>query len=334
MLEVTVWQENTCYHQQYHYHIKTSLNTENVISAAWPLTSGPILVPLRVVSVQSGLSSDHTRAASLPLSVTVPPPLAFSLCPVCYHPISLFWWTMRVVMAVPPFLPSSRVIGLLVRGAGLVVVPVTLPVTTLAPVPPPLFSLGAISVVISAPAVMDVVPSAPAVAPVSAVPVSVSVAVMLPGVRVEAVSRPVPCRLLPSSLRRPAGFVSVPGFHHERPVQVSLHVGMQVEGGGHAEAFLWVELIEQGLTARPHVVSPQLVGPLLPHWHGFWCPLLLLTAHRNQTHRKCQAQRHRHIFCSSRLYDFFFPCEFWVNITKAPSIATQSSTHQALSKVR
>lgn len=174
------------------------------------------------------------------------------------------------MVTMPSFFSSSSyVIGLLLRGAGLVMVPVSLPsIAAVAPVPCPLFCLGTVCIVISAPAVMGVVPPSPAIASIPALPVLVAVTVMLPGVRVEVVPQPVvlgiPC-LFPSSFGRPAGFVTVPGLHHKRPVQVSLHVGMQVEGGGQPEALLGVELVEQSLTARPHVVSPQLVGPLLPH---------------------------------------------------------------------
>lgn len=234
---------------------------------------GSILVPLTVVSIQCRLSSDHTRAAPLPLSITIssssPLPPALSLRTIPYHPIPLFWWTMGVMVVVPSFFSSSEVIDLLLRGACLVMVPVSLPsIAAVATLPSPLSYLGTVCVMISAPAVMGVGPPSPAFASLPALPVPVAVPVMLPGVRVEVVTRRVmpeiPC-LIPSSFRRPAGFFAVLGLHHERPVQVSLHVRVQVEGGGHLEALLRVELVEQSLAARPHVVSPQLVGPLLPH---------------------------------------------------------------------
>lgn len=163
------------------------------------MISGSILVYLAVVSIQCRLSSDHMRAASLPLSITVPSssssplPPVLGLCTIRYHPISLFWWTMGVMVAMPPFVSSSsHVIGLLLRGAGLVVVPVSLPsLAAVAPLPSPVFRLGTISVVISAPAVMGVVPPSPAVASIPALPVLVAVPVMLPGVRVEVVSQSI-----------------------------------------------------------------------------------------------------------------------------------------------
>lgn len=234
------------------------------MSSALPMTFGSVLVLLAVISIHYRLSSDHTGATSLPLSITIPSssplPLAISLCTVCYHPISLFWRTMGVVVAMHPFFSSSsHIIDLLFRGTAMAVVPVTLlSIVAMAPLPSPIFCLGAVCVVISAPAMMGVVPPSPAIASIPALPVPVTVPVMLPGV-------PVLPGLLPSSFRRPAGFVAVPGLHHEWPVQVSLHVRMQVEGGGHSPALLGVELVEQSLTARPHVVSPQLVGPLLPN---------------------------------------------------------------------
>lgn len=220
-----------------------------------PVNFGSILVAFTVLSVQCGLSSDHTRGASLPFSITISSsssPPALSLCTVRQHPIPLFWWTMGMVVAMSPFFhpSSSYIIGLLLRGAGRVVVPVSL-----APLPSPLFRLCAVIVVISVAAVMGVVPPSTAVASLLALPVPVSVAVVLPGVRVEVVSRPVlPGRVpgfLLSSFGSPAGFVAVSVFHHERPVQVSLHVGVQVEGGGHPKALLGVELVKQGLAARP-----------------------------------------------------------------------------------
>jgi len=149
-----------------------------------------------------------------------------------------------------------------------VVVPVSLPTITalaLAPLLSPLLCLGTICIVFSAPAVMCVMPSSPAV---TSIFVPVTVAVMPPGVRVEAVPYPVlpgiRCLLL-TPFRVPARFVAILALHHKGPVHVSLHVGMQVEGGGHSEAFFGIKLTEQGLTAGPYVVSPQLAGPLLPH---------------------------------------------------------------------
>ena len=239
--------------------------------AVLPVTFGSVLASLAVVSIERRRSSDHTGAASLPLSITVPSsrfPLALSLCTICYHSISVFCWTMGVMVAMPPFFSSPlHMIGLLIRGASLVVVPVSQSsVTAVAPLPSPLFGVG---VLLSAPAVMGVVPPSPAIASIPALPVFVTVPVMLLGVGVLVVSQPIlPGILLPFSFRRPAGFVAVPGLHHERTVQVSHHVRMQVESRRHLAALFRVKFVEQGLTACPHVMSPQLVGPLLPHGHG------------------------------------------------------------------
>lgn len=234
--------------------------------AVLPVTFGSILASLAVISIERRLSSDHTGAASLPLSITVPSspfPLALSLCTICYHSISFFWWTMGVMVAMPPFFSSPlHMIGLLIRGASLVVVPVSQSsVTAVAPLPSPLFCL---SVCLSAPTVMGVVPPSPAIASIPALPVLVMVPVMFLGVGVVVVSHPI----LPFSFRRPAGFVAVPGLHHKWTVQVSHHVRMQVESRGHLAALFRVKFVEQGLTACPYVMSPQLVGPLLPHGHG------------------------------------------------------------------
>lgn len=158
-----------------------------------------------------------------------------------------------------------------------VAVPVTLPsIAAVASLPSPFLELRTVAVVISASAVMGVVPPAPAIASLPALSIPVTVSVMLPGV-------PFVIGLQMPTFRRPHGLVSPPGLDHQRPIQMSLHVGMQVEGGGHPAALLWVKLIEQSLAASPHVVSPQLVGPLLPHGHGLCGPLLLLTAHTDQT---------------------------------------------------
>lgn len=189
---------------------------------------------------------------------------------------------MGVVVAMDPFFSSSPIAGLLLRGAVVMVVavPVALPsVAALASLPPPLLGLRPIAVVISAPAVMRVVPPAPALASLPALSVPVAVSVMLPGV-------PFVIGLQMAALRSPHGLVNPPGLYHERPIQMSLHVGMQVEGGGHAAALLRVKLVEQGLAAGPHVVSPQLVGPLLPDGHGLGAPLLLFTAHMDHTERR------------------------------------------------
>lgn len=65
-------------------------------------------------------------------------------------------------------------------------------------------------------------------------------------------------------------------FNNQRPVKVGLHVGPDVEGWGHSETLLRLQLTVEGLAARP-VLPPQLVGPLLPHWHRLHWLLLLLT---------------------------------------------------------
>lgn len=242
---------------------------------------GSALVLLAVVSIYCRLTSYHTGTAPLPLSITIPSsssplPLAISLCAIRYHSVSLFWWTMGVVVAMYPLFSSSlHITGLLFRGAWVVVVSLS-SITAVASLPSPLCHLATICVLISVPAVMGVVPPSPAVVPALSVPVPVPV--MLPGV-------PVP-GLLPPPFRGSAGFVAVCGLNHKRPVQVCLHVRMQVEGGCHSAALFWVEFIEQSFTACPHVVSPQLVGPLLPNGHGLCRPLLLLTAHRDQTRKQ------------------------------------------------
>lgn len=248
------------------------------------MTFGAIFVLLEVVSIPCRLGFDM-RAVSLPLPVAVSSstlPLPISLGTICDHAVPLLWRPMGVVVAMDPFFSSSRIVGFILRGAVVMVVavPVTLPsVAAVASLPSPLLGLRTIAVVISAPAVMRVVPPAPAVASLPALSVPVTVSVMLPGVAFVI-------RLQMSNLRSPHGLVNAPGLYHKRPIQMSLHVGVQVEGGGHPAALLWVKLVEQGLAAGPHVVSPQLVGPLLPHGHGLRGPLLLFTAHTDQTERK------------------------------------------------
>lgn len=249
-----------------------------------PVALASVFVLLEVVSIPGRLSSDM-GAVPLPLSVTVSSstlPLPITLGPICDRAVSLLWRAMGVVVAMDPFFSSSHVVGLLLGGAVVmvVVVPMTLPsVAAVAPLPSPLLWLRAIAVVISAPAVMSVVPPTPAIASLPVLSVPVTVSVMLPGV-------PFVIGLQMSALRSPRGVVATLVLHDQRPVQVSLHVWMQVEGRGHPAALLWIQLVEQGLAARPHVVSPQLVGPLLPHWHGLRSPLLLLTAHMDQTNRQ------------------------------------------------
>lgn len=252
------------------------------------MTFCPVLVLPAVLPVHRGLGFGRTGAAAPPLPIAVSsfsaPPFAVSLGTVCDHPVPLFWRTVGVVVAMRSFFsPSSDVIPLLLRGATVVVVPVTLPsIAAVASLPSPVSGLSAFAVVLSAPAVVGVVPPSAAVASISVLPVPVTVAVMPPRV---AVVPGLPTFLL-RSFRKSARFVSVSSLYHQWTVQVSLHVGMQVEGRGHSAPFLRVELVEQGLAAGPHVVSPQLIGSLLPNGHGLRSPLLLLTAHRNQIHRK------------------------------------------------
>lgn len=229
-------------------------------------------------------------AVSLPLPVAVSSStlsLPISLGTICNHAVPFLWWAMGVVVAMDPFFSSSHIISFLLGRAVVMVVavPVTLPsIAAVAPLPSPFLELGTIAIVISASAVMGVVPPAPALASLPALSVPVAVSVMLPGA-------PFVIRLHMPAFRRPHGLVSPPGLDHQRPIQMSLHVGMQVEGGGHPAALLWVQLIEQSLAARPHVVSPQLVGPLLPHRHGLCGPLLLFAAHTDQTGRKSSHDR-------------------------------------------
>lgn len=252
------------------------------------MTFCPVLVLPAVLSVHRGLGFGCTGAAALLLPIAVssspPPSFAISLGTVCDHPIPLFRRTVGVVVAMHSFFPpSSDVIPLLLGGATVVVVPVTLPsIAAVASLPSPVSRLSAFAVVFSAPAVVGVVPPSAAIASVSVLPVPVTVAVMPPRV---AVMPGLPTFLL-SSFWKSAWFVSVSCLYHQWTVKVSLHVGMQMEGRGHSASFLRVELVEQCLAARPHVVSPQLIGSLLPNGHGLRSPLLLLTAHRNQIHRK------------------------------------------------
>lgn len=105
---------------------------------------------------------------------------------------------------------------------------------------------------------MRVVPPTPAIASLPVLSVPLTVSVVLPGVSFVI-------GLQMSALRSLRGLVAAPVLYYQRPVQVGLHVWMQVEGRGHPAALLRIQLVEQGLAARPHVVSPQLVGPLLPH---------------------------------------------------------------------
>jgi hypothetical protein len=54
-------------------------------------------------------------------------------------------------------------------------------------------------------------------------------------------------------------------LHHQRPIQVRLHVWPQVARGGVAQPLLGVHLTVQRLAAGTQVLKPQLAGPLLPH---------------------------------------------------------------------
>lgn len=245
-----------------------------------PVTFGASFVLLEVVSIPCRLGFDM-RAVSLPLPIAVSSstlPLPISLGTICNRAVPLLWRPMGVVVAMGPFFSSSHIVGLLLGRAIVMVVavPVALPsVAAVASLPSPLLGLRTIAIVISAPAVMGVVPPAPAIASLPALSVPVPVPVVLPGA-------PFLIRLQMPPLMGPHGLVNGPGLHHKRPIQMSLHVRMQVEGGGHLAALLWVKLIEQGLAAGPHVVSPQLVGPLLPHGHGLHGPLLLFTAQKRE----------------------------------------------------
>lgn len=203
-----------------------------------PMTFGDSFVLLDVVFIPCRLCFDM-GAVSLPLPIAVSSstlPLPISLGTICDHAVPLLWWAMGVVVAMDPFFSSSHNLGFLLGGTVVMVVavPVTLPsVAAVASLPSPLLGLRTIAVVISAPAVMRVVPPAPAVASLPVLSVPVTVSVMLPGV-------PFMIRLQMPTLRSTQGLLDAPGFYHKRPIQVSLHVGMQVEGGGHAAALLRV----------------------------------------------------------------------------------------------
>lgn len=292
------------------------------------MTFGAIFVLHQVVSIPCRLRFDM-RAVSLPLPVAVSSstlPLPISLGTICDHAVPLLRWAMGVVVAMDPFFSSSHIIRFLLGGAVVMVVavPVALPsVAAVASLPSPLLGLRTIAVVISAPAVMGVVPPAPALAPLPALSVPVTVSVVLPGV-------PFVIRLQLPTLRSPHGLVSPPGLHHKRPIQMSLHVGVQVEGGGHPAALLWVQLVEQGLAARPHVVSPQLVGPLLPHGHGLRAPLLLFTAHTDQTGRKSSHDKWKRgcVSCSTCCARLLGCCTKWSSVS---SIEAPPSSFQIVS---
>lgn len=191
------------------------------------MTPGAIFVLLKVVFIPRRLGFDM-RAVSLPLAVAVSSTLPFSISlgTICDHTVPLPWGAVGVVVAMDSFFSSSHILGFFLRGAVVMVVavPVTLPsIAAVASLPSPLLGLGTIAIVISAPAVMSVVPPAPAVASLSVLPVSVTVAVMLPGVAF-VIRLQMPC------LRSPHGLVSAPGLYQKGPIQMSLHVGMQVEG--------------------------------------------------------------------------------------------------------
>lgn len=108
-----------------------------------PVTLVSVFVLLEVVSIHGRRSSDM-GAVALPLPVTVSSstlPLPIALGTVCDRAVSLLWWAMGVVVAMGPFFSPSRVAGLLLRGAivMVVVVPVTLAsVAAVAPLPSPL----------------------------------------------------------------------------------------------------------------------------------------------------------------------------------------------------
>lgn len=262
------------------------------------MTFGAISVLLEIVSIPCRLGFDM-RAVSLSLPVAVSSstlPLPISLGTICDHAVPLLWRAMGVVVAMDPFFSSSHVLGFLLRGAVVMVVavPVTLPsVTAVASLPSPLLGLRTIAVVISAPAVMRVVPPTAAVASLLALSVPVTVSVMLPGV-------PFMIRLQMPNLSSPHGLVKAPGLYHKRPIQMGLHVRMQVEGRGHPAALLWVKLVEQGLAAGPYVVSPQLVGPLLPHGHGLCGPLLLFTAKTKPRENLHMTMESSHAVCAAQ----------------------------------
>lgn len=108
-----------------------------------PGTLVSIFVLPEVVSFPGRLSSDM-GAVPLPLSVTVSSstlPLPIALGTICDGAVSLLWWAMGVVVAMDPFFSPPHVVGLLLRGAivMVVVVPMTLPsVAAVAPLPSPL----------------------------------------------------------------------------------------------------------------------------------------------------------------------------------------------------
>lgn len=73
------------------------------------------------------------------------------------------------------------------------------------------------------------------------------------------------------------GHGSVAVLYHQRPVQVGIHIGSDVEGSGDALALLGVQLAVKRLTARTQIVASHLRCALLPYGHHLLRPLLLPT---------------------------------------------------------
>lgn len=238
------------------------------------MSSDSLSVPLTFISIQSGLSLQHPRTSRLVVSIVSP-------LSVPNRSISLIWG-MLIMGTMVSAVSSIGFSVLLGRTTPTVVmVPMSLP--NISAVPSlwfPLFSQNSVTVLIPSPAPMTVVRSSLVVTSVSVLSIPVVVAMVFSRVRVAFSLN----RLLMAFATRLTGFVTVPAIHHQGAVEVSLHVGVQVKGGGQSKAVFRVQLVEQGLTAGPYVVPPQLVGPLLPHRLALCCPLVS-DAHNIQNHR-------------------------------------------------
>lgn len=257
---------------------------------------GAVFAPAALVAIPVGLTFDLAGATSpswftvtvAPLSSTAAPPFAITVGNGAIVVVgALFGRPVGVVVAMSPFLPSPADPLLLGRASAApasTVMVVTVPLAAVAAVtPPPLLAV----VVPAAAAVVGVVPPS---SPLSALPVSFAVAVVPPG-RLAVVPTPL-------ARRRPL-LLATARLHHQGAIQVGLHVRVQVQGGGHTATLLGVQLVEQRLAAGPHVVPPQLIGPLLPDGHGLGGSLLLLTAHRRNRQTVMRPPDESTLICDS-----------------------------------